>query len=306
MSQVSKRTEPKFSDRLEYIAFRAIVGLVRTLPEKTAITMMGGLWQAIAPHLSRHKRAEKHLAAAMPHLSRDEREKILSDMWRNLGMTTAETMIIDRIWPDGTRVSYSDPALAEDIINSERAVVITLHQGNWEMTVSPLTRKGHKVAAVYQKIRNPLVERFVKSQRDGLYQGGLYDKGKEAVAGLMRHARTGFVGIVSDLRDAKKVTVPFFDMPAPSTPFPALIAISRNMPIVAGRALRIAPGQYRIDVANVPVSRTGDRDKDIYETTAAIQRQFETWVRENPEQWMWGHRRWSNLEKITHSDTTPL
>ena len=302
---MSRHSQPKIGDWLEYIAFKAVVGLVRALPEKTAITMMGGLWHKIAPHLSRHKRAEKHLAAAMPHLSEDERAEILKAMWRNLGMTAAETMIIDRLWPDGTRISYSDPALTEEIINSERAVVITLHQGNWEMTVSPLTRKGHKVAAVYQKIRNPLVERFVKSQRDGLYQGGLYDKGKEAVAGLMRHARTGFVGVVSDLRDSKKVTVPFFDMPAPSTPFPALIAISRDMPIVAGRALRIAPGQYRIDVAYVPVSRTGNRDQDIYETTAAIQRQFEKWVRENPEQWMWGHRRWSNLEKMSGSDTAP-
>ncbi len=32
---------------------------------------------------------------------------------------------------------------------------------------------------------------------------------------------------------------------------------------------------------------------DVRTITAAMQAQFEAWIRENPEQWMWGNRRWS-------------
>jgi len=30
--------------------------------------------------------------------------------------------------------------------------------------------------------------------------------------------------------------------------------------------------------------------------TAAIQKEFETWIRERPEQWMWSNKRWLDNE----------
>jgi KDO2-lipid IV(A) lauroyltransferase len=32
---------------------------------------------------------------------------------------------------------------------------------------------------------------------------------------------------------------------------------------------------------------------DIKSITAAMQAEFEAWIRETPEQWMWSNRRWS-------------
>ncbi|MDX2264497.1 MAG: hypothetical protein NW215_05965 [Hyphomicrobiales bacterium] len=37
---------------------------------------------------------------------------------------------------------------------------------------------------------------------------------------------------------------------------------------------------------------TDDPDADI-RAAAAMQAQFEAWIREAPEQWMWSNRRWS-------------
>lgn len=289
----STRSRPGVKDYLEYAAFRAIVAAMHALPTDFAIRLMGRAWQIVAPRLSRHRRALRHIAAAMPDLPQAERERIVRSMWRHLGMTAAETMLIDRIWHDARRLSHADPQLSQEIIARGRGVLVTLHQGNWELTVAPVTLAGHEVAAVYQKIRNPLVERYVRHQRRQLYRGGLYAKGREAAVNLMRHAEHDFVGVVADLRDARKVTVPFFAMPAPSTPFPAMIAISRKLPIIAGRAVRTGPGRFRIEAEYVPVADSGDRQKDVEETTANIQAVFERWVRDIPEQWMWAHKRWA-------------
>ncbi len=53
-----------------------------------------------------------------------------------------------------------------------------------------------------------------------------------------------------------------------------------------------AGATFEADVVEIPVQRSGDREADLVETTAAIQRQFEAFIRARPGQWMWGHRRW--------------
>ncbi|MET0651548.1 MAG: hypothetical protein ABWY63_03445 [Hyphomicrobiaceae bacterium] len=41
------------------------------------------------------------------------------------------------------------------------------------------------------------------------------------------------------------------------------------------------------------VPRTANQADDVRWITAEMQKQFEVWVRETPDQWMWGNRRWS-------------
>jgi len=289
---VLKKPKITLQDKAEYITLRIVIALFRAMPTDMAISFMGSLWTGIAPRLKRHQRALQHIALAMPELNEDERERIIGAMWRHLGMCTAETILLDRLWNDKSRFSFSSHEMSAKVLATPQAVLVTLHQGNWEIATAPMTWQGHEVAGVYQRIRNPLVQAYMHRQRLNIYKGGLYVKGKEAAVNMMRHAQTGIVGIVADLRDSNRLTVPFFNMPAPSTPFPAMVALAKDLPIYAGRAVRVGPGRFRIDVQEVAVSRTGDKDQDIKNTTAAIQSQIETWVRDEPEQWMWAHKRW--------------
>jgi KDO2-lipid IV(A) lauroyltransferase len=60
-----------------------------------------------------------------------------------------------------------------------------------------------------------------------------------------------------------------------------------------GRCLRIGTeSRFRIDIAELNVPRTGDKAADVRELTAAIFAQFECWIREHPDQWMWWNTRW--------------
>jgi KDO2-lipid IV(A) lauroyltransferase len=44
-------------------------------------------------------------------------------------------------------------------------------------------------------------------------------------------------------------------------------------------------------------SRTGDRDRDVTETTARFTAEIEKFIRDYPDQWLWIHKRWKTRPK---------
>jgi Kdo2-lipid IVA lauroyltransferase/acyltransferase len=50
--------------------------------------------------------------------------------------------------------------------------------------------------------------------------------------------------------------------------------------------------RFIIRAARVEVPHTDDQAADALAGTAALQAQFEAFIREAPEQWMWAHRKW--------------
>ena len=280
----------------EYGAFRLLAAFVRALPVERASGLSGAVWRAVAPRLSRHRRALAHLAAAFPDKSDAERDAIARDMWEMLGRTFAEAFHLDRILEDD-RIDFAPAETYEAIraraAGGEGAVVASLHSGNWELTAAGARPAGLTIAGVYQAIKNPYVDAYVTRLRAPLYPGGLRPKAPDTATALMRFAkRGGGVALLADLRDRNGVAVAYFGRPAPSTIFPALLARSLDLRMYAARVVRLPGVRFRIDVVELPIPRVGERKADVADATQMLQSQFESWVRENPSQWMWAHRRW--------------
>ena len=72
----------------------------------------------------------------------------------------------------------------------------------------------------------------------------------------------------------------------------ALLARTTGLPLYAAAAFRRPDVHFVIRAARIPVPETSDREADAIVATAALQKQFETFIREAPEQWMWAHRKW--------------
>jgi Kdo2-lipid IVA lauroyltransferase/acyltransferase len=289
----SRRRWRRFKYAAEYTALRGLVGLLHLMPLDFASWLMGVIWRLIAPRLRRHERALRHLAAAYPEKNSVEIEKIARDMWMQLGRTFAESLMIERIVRAG-RIDDRTGPLLDPLRGSGKGVVfVSLHTGNWELVITPAAARGIKAAGVYQRMKNPKVDDYVALARRDRYPRGLFPKGADIGRKLMRIVREGgSIALLADLRDRRGVMVPFFGLPAPSTTFPALLSRSSDAKLVAGRTVRTGGVHFRIDIQEIEVPHTADRDADITEATHRIHALFEQWVREHPEQWMWAHRRW--------------
>jgi Kdo2-lipid IVA lauroyltransferase/acyltransferase len=303
MQALVTRIKPYILDaryRLEYLLLRFVIGLVRLLPLDAAVKVSAAAWRMIAPRLRRHKRALENLAIAYPEKTPEEREAIALAMWANLGRVMAETMQLDRILEDTSRIEIRSEAFNRYADKVGPIVGVSLHMGNWELAIWPLASAGKYPAAIYRKVNNPYVDRYLRAQRHALYPGGLFAKGSHEESQRVVRIITDFVksggrlGIVSDLHDNAGLPVPFFGTPAKSVIAPALIARRTGARVWMARCLRVNDeSRFVIDMKELRIPRTANLSDDIKQATADMQKQFEAWIREAPEQWMWSNRRWS-------------
>ncbi len=290
--------------RFEYGVLRLLIGFVRLFPIDLAGSISGKAWRLLAPYNRRHKRALANLAIAFPEKSAQEREQIALDMWENLGRVMAETMNIDRILDEPWRLHVTNGHVITRYCEKMGPVlIVTMHMGNWELGMWPVTLAGVRPAGVYRLVKNPYVDRYLRAQRQRLYPGGLFGRGRadgtqegqKTARLIMDYVRQGGrLGFISDLYDAQGIEVPFFGYPAKSMPIAAMIARRVGARIWIGRVLRIGKRAcFDVNVNELYIPRTRNQAEDIRDITAAIQRHFEGWIRENPEQFMWSNRRWS-------------
>ena len=279
---------------LEYAVFRFAVFVIRLMPLDMASFVFGKLWRVFAPFNRRHKRAIANLAMAFPEMPEAERQRIARNMWENLGRVMAESFQIDRLIADPDRV-LCDEHEAIAALKGHGSLILSMHAGNWEVCVWPVTRAGYKPAGVYQKIKNPHVDKYIRGLREPLYPGGLFSKSHDTARKLVTWVRQGGqLGVLADQRDNKGIRIPFFGHEAPTTPLPAMLAVRLDAPILIGRVIRLRGSRFRVEGHLLDVARTGDKQADIEETTRRIHKTFEDWIREYPDQWMWGHRRWKS------------
>ena len=285
----------KHFHQLEYAGFIAIQKSLGALPIPLAASVSAFFWRLIAPKLRRHRRAMANLQAAMPEIPPNERSQILSDMWDNLGRTSAEALRLNEIADDPSAITFnfSDEALA--IMRSKEPIIfVSLHLGNWEITAIAAEKFNKPLIGIYKKVLNPLVDAAVSGVRSRFYTGGLVSRAPDTVRKITSAIKSGHsVALMADLRDSHGEFVPFFGIPSRSTHFPALLARLHHLPIIAIRAVRTSPGHFRIDAERLELAETADRKADVLENTARLQAHLEHWIRENPALWMWGHRRWN-------------
>ncbi len=292
---------------VEYLALRLVIGIVRLVPLDKAVLLSAKTWRKLAPlGKRRHQRALDNLAIAFPEKSEEQRELIALEAWSNLGRVMVETMQLDRILKQPERIEV----LNMKTMNRYRGklgplICCSLHTGNWELATWPLVEIEAQTAAIYRLVNNPYVDAYLRKQRAALYPGGMFSRGGASgtnrTAGLNTARQVGSylrgggrIGMLADLYDRRGIEVDFFGQKASSSVFPALLARRMGCRVWIGRCIRVGEqSHFKVEMTEIKVPFSDNKEDDIKAITSAIQAQFEEWIREYPEQWMWSNRKWS-------------
>ena len=277
---------------LEAAGVALLFGVLRLLPLDMASALGGWLGRTLGPRLAASRKAWRNLALALPERSDAERRQILRQSWDNLGRTFAEyphLATLSREWE--SRVDMVGSEHLRALVSDARpGLCISAHLGNWELSALTCIKAGLPLTTVYRAANNPAVDRLLAAAR-GPVQDTMVPKGRIAAKELLATFKAGgHAGLLIDQMQNDGLAVPFFGRDAMTSTIAADLALRFDAPVVPIRITRLtgtAHVRFRIE-AQAPLHLPADRTAAL----GALNQLIEDWVRENPGQWLWQHRRW--------------
>jgi len=242
----------------------------------------------------------RNLAFAFgPELSPEERERIARAVFRHFvrfAWEAMELLLAPLSYIRRRVVLVGHENLDEALTQGRGAIAITAHAGNWEYTVVGYGLKVRPVTVVAREMKHPWGRFLGRRLRE---RGGNQMINKQrGLKDILAHLRRNrVVGIVIDQNTTTEggLLVDFFGKPARTTPVAALLARHRDIPVLPVFSRRLPDGRHLlVFFPPIPMEKSQDPEADIrrhlQEQTLAV----EAWVRTEPTQWLWLHRRWKN------------
>ncbi len=250
-------------------------------------------------------RFSKYERAALENLERtlgaettaQERVRMARGVRRHSARLFREWMRLARggtEWVDEIVELDASVARLDELAREGRGLLIcTGHLGNWELLAASLRRRGLNGAVVGRHRRDdPSSDWLIEMRRRYGVETLAQDDPPRRLLEVLRGG--GTLGVLTDLavKHLDGHMLPFFGVPALTMTAPAALARAARLPLVPVRC--VAHGErYRMSVEEpLELSREGDRRAAARDLLTRMNRVFERWIRETPEQWAWHQPRW--------------
>jgi len=239
----------------------------------------------------------RNIARVFPHLTGREVRDVARGSYRYLGESTVDARHFHRLAAQGRAqeiIEIEGMELLEDPERKVGVVFVTGHFGAWEVMGIASALLGYPVLNVARRMRNPLIDRHIRSLREAagetivLKRGAMY----QALRALKAGQNLGFLIDQDARRDG--IFVDFLGKAACTTPSPARLAVKTGAPVAFAYARRIGEqNRFRIVIGDVVWPRPGaDEREEVYRITQRVTRDLGQVVMRWPTEWMWMHRRW--------------
>lgn len=173
-------------------------------------------------------------------------------------------------------------------------IYITAHLGSWELLPLAVGLMGEPMSAVTRPLDNPYLDRAINRLRTAW--GTRVLAKKQVMPALVRTLLRGeSVGILMDQNTTWKegVFVDFFGIQACTALAPALLALRTDASVLPAAIIRCGRDRHTVIVEEeIPLIRTGRMKADVIANTASFTKAIEAFIRREPDQWLWVHRRW--------------
>lgn len=288
-------------------AAMAMISVLRLLPVDSALNFADRAARRIGPWVGRHDVAIDNLRKAYPEKSESEIQAIASDMWGNMARLAAEYIFLDALFdfdPAATkpgRVEVKGIDHFVEIAGEEKPhIIFTGHLGNFELLPVAAATFGMNITALFRPPNNPYLADYILSTRRSTMGSLLPSSTGASFALAAILEKGGNIGVLVDQKFSGGLETTFFGRPCESNRILATLARHYDCDVYPARCVRLPGNRFRLEVEDrLILPRIASGSVDVHATTQLLNDVVERWVREDPGQWMWFHKRWeiSNRRK---------
>lgn len=246
----------------------------------------------------RYKVVSNNLKNAFPEKTEKEISEIRNKFYRHICDVIFESIKLYSISDKeiDKRLSIKGTELANDFFDKGRCVVaLAMHHNNWEWTSFVQSKLKHSILEVYNPVRgNEAMENFLLHNRER-WGSKCIPVHKTARSLIEYNSKGNLTGLWLAADQTPPATSKFWTMFLnQETPFfqgPEKIASGTNQPVFFQHTKKISRGRYEIEYS---VLFENPKEVEQKEILLAYVRKAEEIIRQEPEYYLWSHRRWKH------------
>jgi Kdo2-lipid IVA lauroyltransferase/acyltransferase len=292
-------------DTLLYWLARGLVAFIQSLP-LIWVARLGRAGGALAYFLdARHRRvALQNLTMCFgKEKSPEEIRAIAKENYRRIGETyccavKTSAMAFDELRPHAEYIGH------EHLLPPRRVVNAGGHFGNFELysrfkDIAP----AYQCAATYRALNSPALNRIMKMLRNR--SGVLFFERRTEGAKLRAFMQQSpcIVSLQIDQHGgAKGLRLPFLGHDCSTNPSPAIFALRYDCELYAAACFRVGLAKWRLELGEqIPTHDENGEPRAVEDIMRDVLRRQENYVRRDPANWFWVHKRWKPVESATRS-----
>jgi Kdo2-lipid IVA lauroyltransferase/acyltransferase len=299
-----KKKRNLFLDWLAYIGLRILVLILYLFDVETNLRTACWLGRGLWKYYDRGRnRALENLRASFPEKNERWIWETGQRSFEQIAMLAIDVLFTPRLvkknnWRDYSYFKNTERAKWL-MIEGKSPLMLTAHYSNFEIIGYMLGLFDFNIYSIARPLDNKFINKYLFSIREKAGQKIIDKKGASEI--IEKIIASGApIGFIADQDAGRKgIFVDFFGRKASTYKSIGLLAITHNLPVGVAYSRRIGNRFYfEIGVQRIIMPEEwADKKNPLEWITAEYTKAIEDFVRDDPSQYWWLHRRWKHRPK---------
>ncbi len=285
MPPVLTQRKKKIKDRLKRELAHYLAILTQRIPRCCRKTLLFIL-AMLAWMVDKRSRclSHKHLKIAFPEKPVHWRNTMAKQSYKNALYNGADLLWLKEITP----VVHNEQVIKQALSASKGVCLLTLHLGSWEAIVPALRKKGYpaQVLTNIPKSFDMLHECYQQADVPYIPRGT-----PASLIQLMQAIRSGNIICFFSDQYGDEVSVNFFGQHTKAPSGGINLAMMLDAKVVIGWCFKDQHGQDHVNFSSFEIEQQSSKEQTVQHNMQRVMHQFETLIRQHPEQWLWCYNR---------------